>query len=56
MAIRGLSVSVAFALWTTGAEVISFPQRGKWSDEVPWVMGWAAVCLELDRKPLSKAD
>lgn len=49
-------MSVAFALWTAAAEVTSFPQRRKWSDEVLWVTGYAAVCLELDRKPLSKDD
>lgn len=56
MVVRGHSVPVAFALWMTGAEVISFPQRRKWSDEVLWVMGYATVCLELDRKQLSKDD
>lgn len=48
--------AVAFALWTAVAEVTSFPQRQKWPDEVLWVMGYAAVCFELDRKQLSKDD
>lgn len=56
MVARGPFVSVAIELWTAGAEVTSFPQRRKWSDEVLWVMGYAAVCLELDRPPLSKDD
>lgn len=56
MVARGPSVSVAFALLTTVAEVTSFPQRRKWFDGVPWVMGYASVCLELDRKQLSKDD
>lgn len=47
---------MAFALWATGAEVTCYPQRQKWSDEVLWVMGYAAVCLDLDRKQLSKDD
>lgn len=56
MVARGPLVSVAFALWMVGAEVTSFPQKRKWSDDVLWVMGYAAVCLQLDRKPLSKDD
>lgn len=47
---------MAFALWTTGAEVTRSLWMQKWPDEVLWVMGYTAVFLELDRKQLSKDD
>lgn len=56
MVVRGYLVFVVFVLWMIGVEVIFFFQRRKWFDEVFWVMGYVIVCLEFDRKQLSKDD